>query len=158
MECVNALSAARFARFGRGQVAVGTVIAGRPPHRSVRALLTHTAPIFDEWHQSAHSDKDAGHADGAAIFRTNGSGFPTSAGAFDCDGVRRAATSGTDGTGKCPDWRDCPERRNTGNIRRRLASATRQSGQPAHAYVPAASAELPAISPGDVCPPFGARP
>src|ERR1019366_7834070 len=29
------------------QVAVGTVIADRPPHRSVRALLTHTAPALD---------------------------------------------------------------------------------------------------------------
>ena len=28
-------------------VAVGTIIADRPPHRSVRALLTHTAPIWD---------------------------------------------------------------------------------------------------------------
>ena len=29
------------------QVAVGTAIAGRPPHRSVRAELPHTAPTLD---------------------------------------------------------------------------------------------------------------
>ena len=28
-------------------VAVGTAIAGRPPHRSRRALLTHRAPTLD---------------------------------------------------------------------------------------------------------------
>jgi len=31
----------------RGRVAVGTTIAGRPPHRSVRAELPHTAPTLD---------------------------------------------------------------------------------------------------------------
>src|SRR5271165_7096657 len=30
-----------------GAVAVGTAIAGRPPHRSRRALLTHRAPTLD---------------------------------------------------------------------------------------------------------------
>jgi hypothetical protein len=34
--------------FGIISVAVGTVIAGRPPHRSVRAELPHTAPTLDE--------------------------------------------------------------------------------------------------------------
>src|SRR5450759_588483 len=32
----------------KGDVAVGTTIAGRPPHRSVRAELPHTAPTLDE--------------------------------------------------------------------------------------------------------------
>ena len=40
-------------------VAVGTAIADRPPHRSVRALLTHTAPTSDIWRQSGRSGKDA---------------------------------------------------------------------------------------------------
>jgi hypothetical protein len=30
-----------------GTLAVGTTIADRPPHRSVRAELLHTAPILD---------------------------------------------------------------------------------------------------------------
>src|ERR1039458_5702278 len=33
--------------------AVGTTIADRPPHRSVRAELPHTAPTSDEWRQGA---------------------------------------------------------------------------------------------------------
>src|SRR5690242_11347420 len=41
-------------------VAVGTPVAQRPPHRSVRAELLHTAPTLDEWRRSAHSDADAG--------------------------------------------------------------------------------------------------
>jgi len=31
------------------RVAVGVAITDRPPHRSVRALLAHTAPTLDEW-------------------------------------------------------------------------------------------------------------
>src|ERR1035441_10245449 len=34
-------------------VAVGTTIADRPPHRSVRAELPHTAPTLDMWRQGA---------------------------------------------------------------------------------------------------------
>ena len=41
-------------------VAVGTPVARRPPHRSVRAGLLHTAPTSDIWRRSAHSDADAG--------------------------------------------------------------------------------------------------
>jgi hypothetical protein len=33
------------------KVAVGMRIAPHPPHRSVRALLTHTAPTSDIWRQ-----------------------------------------------------------------------------------------------------------
>jgi hypothetical protein len=30
-------------------VAVGTIIADRPPHRTVRAALPHTAPTLEDW-------------------------------------------------------------------------------------------------------------
>ena len=43
----------------RKRVAVGTGIADRPPHRSVRALLTHAALTLDEWRRSVRRDKDA---------------------------------------------------------------------------------------------------
>src|ERR1035441_2603652 len=46
---------------GRIRVAVGTTIADRPPHRSVRALLAHTAPTSDAWRGSVRWDKDAEH-------------------------------------------------------------------------------------------------
>ena len=48
------------------QVAVGTIIADRPPHRSVRAALPHTAPTLDVWRQIGRSDKDAESVDEAA--------------------------------------------------------------------------------------------
>jgi len=41
-------------------VAVGTTVTRRPPHRSVRAGLLHTAPTSDAWRQIARWDADAG--------------------------------------------------------------------------------------------------
>jgi hypothetical protein len=40
-------------------------IAPHPPHRSVRALLVHTAPTSDVWRQTAHSEKDEGFGEPA---------------------------------------------------------------------------------------------
>ena len=48
------------------RVAVGTVITDRPPHRSVRARLTHTAPTLDIWRQSEPRDRGAPGGAGAA--------------------------------------------------------------------------------------------
>ncbi len=41
-------------------------IAERPPHRSVRALLTHTAPTLDAWRRSDRSGRDETNWAGAA--------------------------------------------------------------------------------------------
>ena len=42
-------------------IAVGTAIAGRPPHRSVRAELPHTALTLDvDAKRTARWDKDEG--------------------------------------------------------------------------------------------------
>jgi hypothetical protein len=41
------------------QVAVGTPIAERPPHRSVRAALPHTAPTLGVWRRSGCTARDA---------------------------------------------------------------------------------------------------
>lgn len=41
-------------------VAVGTTVARRPPHGTVRAVLLHTALTSDAWRQSAHWDVGAG--------------------------------------------------------------------------------------------------
>jgi hypothetical protein len=35
----------------RSTVAVGTTIADRPPHRTVRAALPHTAPTLEDWRE-----------------------------------------------------------------------------------------------------------
>src|SRR5262249_33274913 len=43
------------------RVAVGTTIAGRPPHRSVLAALPHTAPTLDELRRNVAWDRDARH-------------------------------------------------------------------------------------------------
>jgi hypothetical protein len=48
-------------------VAVGTAVTRRPPHRSVRAGLLHTAPTLDEWRRSARSAADAGYGRWEAI-------------------------------------------------------------------------------------------
>ena len=53
----RALSSPTICRFIPAHVAVGTTIADRPPHRSVRAALPHTAPTSDDsaqWKQGAH--------------------------------------------------------------------------------------------------------
>jgi hypothetical protein len=42
------------------EVAVGTTVAGRPPHRSVHALLTHTALILDVWRETGRWDEGVG--------------------------------------------------------------------------------------------------
>jgi hypothetical protein len=42
-------------------IAVGTAISGRPPHRSVRAELLHTAPTFDVDVRSVLQDTDGGY-------------------------------------------------------------------------------------------------
>ena len=51
----------------RRALAVGTAISGRPPHRSVRAELLHTAPTFDADVRSVLQDTDGGYVDWGAI-------------------------------------------------------------------------------------------
>src|ERR1039458_6427358 len=53
---------AMYSSFSSAMVAVGTAIAGRPPHRSPRAVFPHEAPILDEWRQSELWGKDGVHA------------------------------------------------------------------------------------------------
>ena len=50
---------------GEKLVAVGMRIALHPPHRSVRALLTHTAPTLDVWRQTSLAEKGEECRDGA---------------------------------------------------------------------------------------------
>ena len=53
------------------KVAVGTIIADRPPHGSVRAALPHTALTSDVWRQNESTGKDAESVDEATSARTN---------------------------------------------------------------------------------------
>ena len=57
----------RFFFFFLQRIAVGTAISGRPPHRSVRAELLHTAPTFDVDVRSVLQDADGGYVGWGAI-------------------------------------------------------------------------------------------
>ena len=71
---------------GHQWVTVGTIIADRPPYRSVRAELPHTAPTLDEWRQNERRDRDAGHGQAIAIVRRSGEYGANWGGCADCYG------------------------------------------------------------------------
>ena len=48
-------------------VAVGTLVAQRPPHRSARAAVPHAALTADAWRRSADWDTDEGLRAAGAI-------------------------------------------------------------------------------------------
>jgi hypothetical protein len=50
----------------RGRDGPSSVDSGRPPHRSERALLTHSAPTSGAWRESGPRDTDAGSSPVAA--------------------------------------------------------------------------------------------
>src|SRR5260370_33359302 len=64
--------------FGAALAAV--LPAQRPPHRSVRAELLHTAPTSDTWRRSAGSDADAGSSHSESIDRLTARTAPKSSG------------------------------------------------------------------------------
>jgi hypothetical protein len=61
---------------GINWVAVGTDLTTRPPHRSVRAALPHTAPTSDNWRRIAptHTDQPVGHICSPSVWGTCGAG------------------------------------------------------------------------------------
>src|SRR5580698_10593095 len=65
---------------GYVSVTVGTDIADRPPYRSVRAELPHTAPTLDDWRRNERQEKDAGPEDGVSIVRRSGECASSAAG------------------------------------------------------------------------------
>ena len=79
--------------------AVGTALAGGPPHRSVRAELPHTAPTSGVWRRSVRWDRDAGPWDSVSIGRRSARTEPSSSGGAGSGAVTRAARSGPPGTG-----------------------------------------------------------
>ena len=70
--------------FTRTFVAVGTPVARRPPHRSVRAALLHTAPTSDVWRRSARSGADAQSEHSETTCRPAAEIAPRSAGSAGC--------------------------------------------------------------------------
>src|SRR6266478_9536548 len=61
-------------------VAVGTPVTRRPPHRSVRAELLHTAPTSDTWRRSAGLGGDEGSWHSESSDRPTTTTAPTSSG------------------------------------------------------------------------------
>ena len=70
-----------------GRVAVGMPVTRHPPHRSVHALLTHTALISDAWRQTAPKDMDAVPSAWGENGLLKSRYAPTSGGFFDCAAV-----------------------------------------------------------------------
>src|ERR1017187_6526606 len=73
-------------------VAVGCRSARHPPHRSVRALLTHTVLTLDVWTQSVPPDTDAGSRLPESGARVSPESAPTSSGSVDSAGEAATTT------------------------------------------------------------------
>src|ERR1019366_10360447 len=121
-------------------VAVGTTIADRPPHRSVRAELPHTAPTSDGWRQIACRDRDARFGAEESISRRAVAGCPIPVSAAGSVGAILAATAGIDVPEIVPALRCFPAQRDSGNTLPRPVSAIRLRPRPAHASSGAAPA------------------
>jgi hypothetical protein len=104
-------------------VTVGTTIAGRPPQRSVRAELPHTAPTSDEWRRNARQDKDAGCEREVSIVRRSGGCASSMVGCADCDAQAWHATGCTAGRGSAVMPAGFRGRHGNGSSRRRHLSA-----------------------------------
>src|ERR1019366_9713165 len=137
-------------------IAVGTTIADRPPHRSVRAELPHTAPTLDVLRQIARQDMDAGYGVEESTVRRSVADGPIPVAAADYDGAKPAATACTDDPGIAATPRCYPAQRDSGNNLPRPVSATRPRRSPAHASSGAPPASTTAASPSSASPRFDA--
>ena len=92
-ETLVAVSSVTSHRCQTKTIAVGTIIADRPPHRSVRAALPHTALTLDVDMQTARWDKDEGSSVSVASVNRASRTFPRSSGVrVGCDGAACGAT------------------------------------------------------------------
>src|SRR5581483_10907542 len=130
--CCGSLAPAYYAEIG--PVFTRPMTSDRPPHRSVLALLAHTALILDAWRRNEHSGKDARCGDRAPSGRTSSNSVPTPF-ACHCGGLRSSTTARTDDAGIARAWRCCPGPHGIGSSRavhvrasRRLAPTVRASG------------------------------
>ena len=74
-------------------VAVGTLVAQRPPHRSVRAELLHTAPTSDAWRRSAGWDGGGGFWHSESSDRPTARTAPMSSGRVGSAAVARGTSA-----------------------------------------------------------------
>ena len=94
-------------------VAVGTMISQRPPHRSVRAELLHTAPTSDTWRQTARADADAGSSHSESIDRSTAGTVPRSSGLAGSAAEARGASARSPEPESRSDYPYCRELRDS---------------------------------------------
>src|ERR1017187_6928930 len=116
-------------------------VARHPPHRSVRALLTHTVLTLDVWTQSAPPDTDAGSRLPGSGARVSPEIAPMSSGSVDSAGEAATTTcvalrAETPSVGP-----RCAGPHGTGNIREPPTGATPQCPWSSRAGARAVSAE-----------------
>ena len=138
------------------KVAVGTIIADRPPHRSVRAALPHTAPTLDIWRQSGRSDKGVESVGEATSARTIAPATIRSVPTLDSGGgepVASAVGSAPESASMPP---DCRESRGIGSNLVTLAVTRRPLPPRCRASADAGSPSLPEAWPPSVSAPSSA--
>src|SRR2546421_10479693 len=92
---------------GSSFVAVGTPVAQRPPHRSVRAELLHTAPTADAWRRSAGWDGDGGFWHSESTHRPTARTAPMSSGRAGSAAAARDTSARLPGLESCSDYPCC---------------------------------------------------
>src|SRR4051794_29008077 len=105
-------------------VAVGTTIADRPPHRSVRAVLPHTALTSDAWRRSARWGTDAGCVARESTAGRVPPGVPSFAGFSVRGGAIAAARAGSPAAGTFLRCAYCSVPRDSGSSLARPTGAT----------------------------------
>src|ERR1019366_2535318 len=97
-----------------------------PPAQNRTSASTHTASALDVWRQSVPWDKDARHEESESIGRGAAWAAPNSHSRADCDGSTPSATIGEADAGRSLTEVCYPERRGSGNNRKRPSVAIHQ--------------------------------
>ena len=139
-------------------VAVGTPVTRRPPHRSVRAELPHTALASDVWRRSARSDRGAGFWAEESTARTRVRTAARSSCDADCAVEEHAATAArlpadTPRSAEC-----CPGSRGTESSPARPNAAKPRLPRSARASDAAVPLSPSATPPASACLPSPAAP
>ena len=93
--------------------AVGTALAGGPPHRSQRAELPHWAPASGSGGEAHFREGVLRRGRAVAIVSRDGSSVPSSTACAGCGAAAPGTSAGSPGTGRPTPRRSCRARRNT---------------------------------------------
>ena len=140
----------RLPGFAKPLVAVGTVLANCPPHRSVHAALPHTAPTSGIWRRIAHSDSHAALSDVEEIDPPAGQTDPTPSDSVGSDAIANDATDEPPDPETRPTTGCCRESRSTESTPRSpdpiRRPARRSDDGESSPSVPSPRADEPAIA------------